>query len=79
MPSVESPGIRPQQPLHPFDEVCLRCFQNKVEMIWDKGIRVISQSVLTQITGAEAADNVPPWAMDRHHLYGDYPSYYTRK
>ena len=32
-----------------------------------------------RLTGAEAADNVPPWAMDRHHLYGDYPTYYTRK
>jgi hypothetical protein len=28
--------------------------------------------------GAEATDNVPPWAVDRHHLYGDYPTYYTR-
>lgn len=32
-----------------------------------------------RLTGAEAADNIPPWAMDRHHLYGDYPTYYTRK
>jgi hypothetical protein len=32
-----------------------------------------------RLTGAEAADNVPPWAMDRHHLYGDYPTYYPRK
>lgn len=31
-----------------------------------------------RLAGAEAADNVPPWAMDRHHLYGDYPAYYTR-
>lgn len=32
-----------------------------------------------RLTSAEAADNVPPWAMDRHHLYGDYPTYYTRE
>ena len=30
------------------------------------------------LTGAESADGVPPWAVDRHHLYGDYPTYYTR-
>ena len=32
-----------------------------------------------QLTGDEAADGVPPWAVDRHHLYGDYPTYYTSK
>ena len=32
-----------------------------------------------RLSGAEAADNVAPWAMDRHHLYGDYPTYYTGK
>lgn len=31
-----------------------------------------------QLTGDEAADEVPPWAVDRHHLYGDYPTYYTK-
>ncbi len=31
-----------------------------------------------QLTGDEAADGVPPWAIDRHHLYGDYPTYYTK-
>jgi hypothetical protein len=30
------------------------------------------------LTGDEAADGVPPWAVDRHHLYGDYPTYYTK-
>ena len=30
------------------------------------------------LTGAEAADEVPPWAVDRHHLYGDYPTYFTK-
>jgi hypothetical protein len=31
-----------------------------------------------QLTGDESADEVPPWAVDRHHLYGDYPTYYTK-
>ena len=31
-----------------------------------------------RLAGAEAADNVPPWAVDRHHLYGDYPTCYTK-
>jgi hypothetical protein len=31
-----------------------------------------------RLAGAEAADGVPPWAVDRHHLYGDYPGYYTK-
>ncbi len=30
------------------------------------------------LTGDESADGVPPWAVDRYELYGDYPGYYTK-
>lgn len=31
-----------------------------------------------RLAGAEAADGVAPWAVDRHHLYGDYPTYFMK-
>lgn len=31
-----------------------------------------------RLAGRETADGVPPWAVDRHHLYGDYPTYFTK-
>ena len=31
-----------------------------------------------RLAGSEGADGVPPWAVDRHHLYGDYPTYYAK-
>lgn len=43
-----------------------------------KGGRPAEMGFHFQLTGDEAADGVPPWAVDRHHLYGDYPTYFGK-
>ena len=45
---------------------------------YSKGGRPSEIGFHFHLTGDEAADGVPPWAVDRHHLYGDYPMYYTK-
>jgi len=45
---------------------------------YSKGGRPAEIGFHFRLTGPEAADCVPPWAVDRQHLYGDYPRYYTK-
>lgn len=40
MPAIESRGIRSEEPFHTVHQVCLRCFCNQMEMIWEKTIGV---------------------------------------
>lgn len=45
---------------------------------YSKGGRPSKIGFHFHLTGVEASDGVPPWAVDRYELYGDYPGYYTK-